>query len=564
MSLSLRIPSLRHVQEIVTLLPNSIDDDSVAASVAASKVEVDDNTCKNKTNETIPCYICNIRPSQYTCPKCHIPYCSVNCYRTHGATSSSSDNDGTTMGAFTCIENFYEQRVSQIIQLEVKEQSQQFMRQQQISLENLNVSNDDSQIHTDLKRDTNSGSQNTSIKCVLRNDNAITASAPLSREELIQIWSILEQIEERRKFSYPDDEDDITILQQRLQQHCSIRVQNAIEQAVQNLTSTVNLPDDEMTSTIPHNNERITEWILEPWSPWWCRNFTPIGHQGHELEVPSDDDTDNDMDGSGHAVDDSNTTATLKGDVTLDERLLSVPRFDTLYRTTSCINGGNSNLRLPQFPQLQYNLIDILFATAYTLRTFHGVKNIGNDVAIDAATTLIHSSLVLLKDQRYTSIESVLMECCDVNHPLHQQIQFYNNGKICGQTPSSDTVFQMLQDVALLYQNHRYVARALLEANDILQQAIIELKQASKGMTNPKRSTQRDINIGPGNIDIRNHLRRVHKKIVFYLSWTITVSMVKTSVVQRRWPYSHFSSDIQVWIEGWQLPSKAKAPSIKI
>ena len=135
MSSSLRIPSLHPIQEIVTLHPNSTDNDNSVVAV------------NNKTTDSIRCYVCTIRPGQYTCPRCHIPYCSIGCYQKHGVTSPASDSDASSTGS-GCIENFYEQRVTQILQLEVSERSRQF-KQQQMYHDNSYVSSD-TEIHDGL------------------------------------------------------------------------------------------------------------------------------------------------------------------------------------------------------------------------------------------------------------------------------------------------------------------------------------------------------------------------------------------------------------------------------
>jgi hypothetical protein len=442
--------------------------------------------------------------------------------------------------------------VSQILQLEVKEQSQQFKRQ--FMNHTISYSLNESIIHTN----SNQGIPTNVVQ------NTDDAKEQLNREELQQIWSILERIEDTKQSHAVDD---VTTLQQTLQQHCSIRVQKVVQQAMQTLTMTVpsNLNDDEKNTDALHKyNESITEWILEPWSPWWYQNLEPFRRHSSQRESPIDEDDDDIVEecdrSNGGTFNDTTTTKTINNHPTFDERLVSVPKFETLYRMRKYCKGDGNDQRLQQFPSLQYNLIEILFATVYTLRTYHGVKNIVDDIAVDAATTLVSTSLVLQQDQRFTTLESVLLECTNINHPLHKQLQYYDDRKNkCNSLSCGDTSFQILQDVALIYKNHRYVARALMEASDILQLAITEMKRVSKG------KATHSITFDSGTtIDMRHQLRRMHQKILFYLSWTMAISTVKTSVVQRGWPYRYVSTDIRVWIEGWQLPTKINKPSIQI
>ena len=213
-----------------------------------------------------------------------------------------------------------------------------------------------------------------------------------------------------------------------------------------------------------------------------------------------------------------------------------------------------------EFPLLQFNLMELLLATVYTLRTYHGIENIvgsgDNDATtgIEAATTLVNASLVLRHDQRYTNLESVLMEIGQVHHPIQQQIHYDHHPHhhpTPSRGPGSMTLELLLHDVARLYTNHRLVARALLEASDIVQAALAAMKRSS--------SSSRSKTHRPHPSDsTRPMLRRIHKKIMFYASWTMAVSNISTSTVKRGWPYRHLSTDMKVWMDGWQLVSPSQ------
>lgn len=62
------------------------------------------------------CRICSQHVSRYTCPRCQVPYCSVDCYRNHTATNSEDVSD--------CTEAFYQNRVQSIQQLETREHNE--------------------------------------------------------------------------------------------------------------------------------------------------------------------------------------------------------------------------------------------------------------------------------------------------------------------------------------------------------------------------------------------------------------------------------------------------------
>jgi gas vesicle protein len=62
------------------------------------------------------CTVCRQNLSRYTCPRCQIPYCSVDCYRNH-TTENSED-------VSACTEAFYQNRVQSIRQLETLEHNE--------------------------------------------------------------------------------------------------------------------------------------------------------------------------------------------------------------------------------------------------------------------------------------------------------------------------------------------------------------------------------------------------------------------------------------------------------
>lgn len=48
------------------------------------------NNIMSKKNNAFTCVVCTKATSKYTCPKCRIPYCSVNCYTKHGTTCTEA------------------------------------------------------------------------------------------------------------------------------------------------------------------------------------------------------------------------------------------------------------------------------------------------------------------------------------------------------------------------------------------------------------------------------------------------------------------------------------------
>lgn len=175
------------------------------------------------------------------------------------------------------------------------------------------------------------------------------------------------------------------------------------------------------------HDARLEEWFLEPWHPWWMP------------QLAADDEAEGFSDSP-----------------LLDESILKTPPFSTLCRRTP-------------HPSLPYNLVEILYGVALTLRLFHGVKN-SADVPEEAAAYLLESSMVLQQNDTYESMDASLT----------------NKREIL-----------VLQDLSVLLSNYRYVARALLEGKEILQRA-------------KKR-------------------KRLARKVEYYLSW----SLAHTSMVQQ-------------------------------
>ena len=177
----------------------------------------------------------------------------------------------------------------------------------------------------------------------------------------------------------------------------------------------------------------------------------------------------------------------------LDERLLKIPPF--------------SSLRKGPSPQLAYNLLDILYSIAWTLRLYHGLHNATSHAPVEAVETLLSSSHVLSQDARYTTLEEVL----GASTTLSTQLFHHSSG-------GCNTHWTVLtQDVAFLAQFNRHVARALLEAIDILRSALAQFqkqqhqKQKQQSLTNDEVMEQKTTVV---------KWKQSKKKLEFYLSWS--------------------------------------------
>jgi hypothetical protein len=216
----------------------------------------------------------------------------------------------------------------------------------------------------------------------------------------------------------------------------------------------------------------VDDGLLVPWYPWWRTKL-----------LTGKDDSPLEMLGKGK---------------TLDERILAIPSFEIL--------RPSSNAK--QVADLRFNLVDLLYSTAWTLRLYHGRDN-ALDTPIAAFDTLQQSSAVLSQDARFTSLEEVLVDC---TRRSTQQV-----GGDC------NAAWNVLaQDVALLCQSRRLTARALLEAADLVKEACRESKKKGHG-------------------DDTSRIRRTRKKIEYYLSWCQAVELS-----------SNLSREIEDWVAHWK------------
>jgi len=103
------------------------DAEPVAWKHREEEEEVIDISLKYSSNQNTAqlkaevCRVCSQNEARYTCPKCSIPYCSVQCYRNHNGTDGDSDKS-------SCTEIFYRDRVSQVLRLEGKDREQETKR----------------------------------------------------------------------------------------------------------------------------------------------------------------------------------------------------------------------------------------------------------------------------------------------------------------------------------------------------------------------------------------------------------------------------------------------------
>jgi hypothetical protein len=217
---------------------------------------------------------------------------------------------------------------------------------------------------------------------------------------------------------------------------------------------------------------------VEQWHPWWMEELM---FSSDEPDVPSETQQEE-----------------LSRGPSLDERLLGVPAFSTL-------RSG-----MKPSPMLRFNLLEVLYAVARTLRLYHGVSNAMASCQ-EASETLMASSSVLREDTRYSSVADVMVDCTTAS------TQALSENADCN---AHWTV--LAKDVTLLMQNRRHVAHAIFDAIDILAAARKALRES-------------------GETEGTAKLRLARKKLEFYLSWSRETDILQAS-----------GAEIREWIEEWK------------
>jgi hypothetical protein len=271
--------------------------------------------------------------------------------------------------------------------------------------------------------------------------------------------------------------------------------------------------------------------VLQPWDPWWNPVLSSSAETEEDSTLLSDHQTE---------------TANKKK--TLDERLLQIKSLDKLLVLPKK-KGKKSVL-----PDLTYNLMEIVYCTAYVLRLYHGVVNATSDdeTGTEAAMTIIQTFSVLNQDSRYSCVEQVMM---DITTTQSRHFTSTSNaqptGTDCG--VHHPTWMTLVLDMAAIMENRRMIGRALLEVLDILKTAIAALKK--------KRSVIQQ----QSPVDTRTHnnkdvdtlltdLRRKRKKIDYFLSWSQHPA-AKTMIPEQ------LSNDICAWLDHWKPEPKLTDPS---
>lgn len=312
------------------------------------------------------------------------------------------------------------------------------------------------------------------------------------------------------------------------------------------LESLLSSPRIQMALQKALQDEELQPYLIVPWHPWWMPDFAaklhPNNNHHYELDRLGDATviaavvatTTTTITSVSDNADDDDDESTPPSP-TLDDRLLQIPPLSTLIKNT-----------LPS-PLLVYNLLDVLYSIVRTLRLYNGVDD-AMSVATEAVTAvLIPSSVVLSYDARYTSVAHVLTECTRSSTSALRQAGSSRHVGLCN-TPWT----VLVEDVAILVCNGRFVARALLEAIDLIQAAIMSADydhHSNKNNKRKKQSKQRR------NENRSLPLKPCLKKLEYYLSWSRHVFTAGSMSMDA----SLLVAEIRSWARDWSAPPEGNS-----
>ena len=233
--------------------------------------------------------------------------------------------------------------------------------------------------------------------------------------------------------------------------------------------------------------------LIKQWNPWWRSSIVAV-EEIEKHNTQTDYDNNDDDDDTMNAMD-------------LDERILQIPPLSQLIHSPP--------------PNLSFNLISILHAISQTLILFAGPMAAQ---CIEAAETLVHSSPVLLIDERYDSLPQVLMA-------LQEQT---NNHDV---NNNNNNNYHYTDDIAELLSNPRHVAHALLDGIQILQYAARPPSPTKTRTT----TTRTPIQIPKSE---RVLFQKIRKKLEFYLSWSRGARQVELR---------ELAAEVRAWNQDWAL-----------
>lgn len=435
-------------------------------SITSTDISPSEETCfssstslsSSKTSEF--CSICNKKNhvARYKCPRCHIPYCSKECYVLHNRGEKKN-----------CSELFFKDRVMKMSQYEVKspenvEGMHQILNRAAAAATNVNNYNNCYEQLDDAEEEECNHN-----KSLILNDEDEKIEKELM--ELAQLFNLTSNINNEDDETTNNNNNTITsdqteelILFQAIQSNKFPNIQKMFETSVSN-------------GNLSH--------LIKVWDPWWIPSPS--------IEDNSDQNTKKDK------------RKKKKRNKTLDEQLLSIP-----YLSSSSTSAIKPN------PNLRYNMIDIVYSIVSCLRYYNGLSDSSNNknetpyflYHLEVSEYLLSISQVLSPEKNFTCYESIT----ELLTSIHQG----EGGRRRRTHDNTIPWYVLFQDLIYILENTRYLGKVLIIGQDILRKGIHDIKrydeEEEKDMGGKEvEKQQQQLSLGV--------LRKAKKKIEFYLSW---------------------------------------------
>ena len=456
--------------------------------VISATTSEQDLVSPSSNQQTDICSTCTKNIARYTCPKCSEPYCSVECYKIHDGTA---DSDGNKL----CTESFYKNRVLGEYHARGSDEDRIKLRgilnklHQDIDMQMDNVEWRENSLSQLLREEGTSGFNGDIMSELKDYDHTLTAvqldeaSGKISDEELAELASYILNLEQEEDL----DADPLARVQQmtealppHLLQAFEFAMASALEQESKEDRDSLNLIE-----------ERNKQQSSTRWRHWWLP----------EIESSRDEDV-----------------ATISPN--LDERILSIQPLPSLSSQ-------------PKNRNLAYNILDVLFATCFALRTTRTTSS-ATIHAEDAIDLLLSQSLVLSNNAKYESVHEVMSSCSE------KFVAFNRVSRISTELSWDN----LASDVALISPNRRYVLRMLFEAADVIDSGTEMMKTNSKLLKKKNKAMYEE---KKEELDeAKRQYKLTRKKVEYFQSWCSQFwsSDLGTGI----------SEEINLFVANWKIP----------
>ncbi|KAN0022556.1 hypothetical protein ACTFIU_004754 [Dictyostelium citrinum] len=440
-------------------------------------------------NDEKLCKICYKQFSLYTCPRCHIGYCSSICFKSHNS---------------RCSNEFFEQQVKENLKLIDKvspKDSLEFLKRMKKIYD-----------IEDEKFDT-----------LLSKFNL-----PLSSKSTINDFDNINynDYEKNEEDEEENNEDE---------EYIDINDLNIDEMTQDQLLSLLTPQDiEEFNNSI---KDGTISNIIEEWIPWWNIN---IENNIDKLNINNNNNSNNN---NNNKIIEINEVEEIKKEEDEEDKEIKLlcKRIPNIY---SPIQPFSNFSKQPPSKSLFYHLIDIVYSYCYLMRTFNGEWNSNgfsinsqedNDCILDGCTLILDLSSVLKPPPpsvaksssqpqpiSFNSVESVLNNLLKSSHS-GDGIEMKNN--------QGNIYFSLflLQDVITILEKKDYILSLFSHCYQSFDLAINILKLNLNSSLSSTSSTSTSSTNQTSHINI-NELKKefqtiskcydlVKKKLLFFLSW---------------------------------------------